>query len=210
LAAVEERTELRLERNRLQSLAAALERLAAIRLPEECRIGQARAHHAFVSIANLRGITTLDIGHGDEEVHQPAIRIADREVALVILHRRDRHFLRKLEIFLIEAPGERDGPLDQCRDFVEQLGVDDRDAADFPCGVRNDIALVEQLLAVARRRANRDLARRMEAMTARLLARAYAQELGLDRLRAEEHHDPMHGPHELLFARAPTHATSDR
>src|SRR5690606_8451854 len=188
LAAVEERTELRLERNRLQSLAAALERLAAIRLPEECRIGQARAHHAFVSIANLRGITTLDIGHGDEEVHQPAIRIADREVALVILHRRDRHFLRKLEIFLIEAPGERDGPLDQCGDFVEQLGVDDRDAADFPCDVRygvadafatrvhirNDIALVEQLLAVARRRANRDLARRMKAMTARMLARSYA------------------------------------
>ena len=47
-------------------------------------------------------------------------RILDREVALVVLQRRDQHLARQREEALLEAPGERHRPLDQRGDFVEQ------------------------------------------------------------------------------------------
>ena len=37
------------------------------------------------------------------------LRVAHREIALVILHRRDQHLARQLEEARLELPGERDG-----------------------------------------------------------------------------------------------------
>ena len=48
------------------------ERLLAVLLPEERRVGQARAHHALVACAHLGRIAALDVADGDERRQQRA------------------------------------------------------------------------------------------------------------------------------------------
>jgi hypothetical protein len=47
-------------------------------------------------------------------------------------------------------------------------------------------------------------------MTARVLAGGDAEHFAVDDCRAEQHDDPVHGPHELRVAGAPAHALRDR
>ena len=49
-----------------------------------------------------------------------ALGIFDREVALVLLQRRDQHLARQREKARLEVPGERHRPLDQRGDLIEQ------------------------------------------------------------------------------------------
>ena len=57
------------------------------------------------------------------------VGVPHREIALVVLHRGDRHFRRQLEELRIETPRERHRPLDQAGHFVEQRVGDDCGAA---------------------------------------------------------------------------------
>ncbi len=63
------------------------------------------------------------------------LRVPHREIALVILHRRDRNVFRQLEEARLELPRERDRPFDQGGDLVEQPIVDHRLATDGPRGL---------------------------------------------------------------------------
>jgi hypothetical protein len=54
------------------------------------------------------------------------VRVQQRKVLLVGLHREDQAFLRHLEEFGLELAGQHVGPFDQARDFVQQGGVLDR------------------------------------------------------------------------------------
>ena len=97
----------------------------------------------------------------------------------MILHRRDRHFLRQLQVALVEMPEQRHRPFDQRRDFIEQRVFDDcvaaarlrerqRSAADqlAPLGdVCDDVSLLQRL-DIFRRARDRQRSRRVKAMPA--------------------------------------------
>jgi hypothetical protein len=61
---------------------------------------------------------------------QRAVRVLHREVALVLLQRRDQHFARQFEEAILEAALDRDRPFDQRGHFIEQRVADDRAAAE--------------------------------------------------------------------------------
>ena len=221
---VVQRAELRLEGHALQRLEVGVEAVLAVGAVEERGVGQARAHHALVAGDHLRRVAALDVGDRDEPRHQPALCVAHREVALVLLHRRDRHLGRQLEELRVEAAGERHRPFDQGRDLVEQRGVDDGVAADAlrrrrdagadgfapRVDVGHDLAALQQRRHVGRRRRQTDRLRRHEAVAVGEVAGAHPEYLGVDHLATEQHHDPVHRAHELRLARAPAHAPGDR
>src|SRR3546814_9357116 len=64
----------------------------------------------------------------DERVGQLRLRdVAEHgEIALIGFNRCDDHFWRQFEKALLEVPGDRDRPFDQCGDFVEQIVGDAR------------------------------------------------------------------------------------
>ena len=76
-------------------------------------------------------------------------RVLHREVALVILQRRDQHFARQREEALLEAAGDRHRPFDQRRDFIEQRLA--RSARGRPALRRQRADLRADALARARR-----------------------------------------------------------
>ena len=107
------------------------QRLLAILAPEERRIRQARAHHAFIAGAHLGGLAALDVAHGDE-VRAAACRpaVLHREIPLVMLQRGDQHFARQIEETRFETARERARPFHQRGDFIEQCLVEQRLAAE--------------------------------------------------------------------------------
>jgi hypothetical protein len=150
-----------------------------------------------------------------------AVGVAHREIALVILHRRDRHFLRQLEIALVEVPSSGTGhstsavtssskrvlddsvppPLRELRHArANQLAPLGDVGHDMPSQQRSHTSRDSRIAAAAAH----------ESDAARVLAGLRRREFRTRRRRAEQHHDPMHRPHELLLARAPAHALRDR
>ncbi len=217
-------TELRLERHLAQCFETILETLLAVRGPEECGIRQARAHHALVAGNHLRRIGALDVRDRDEPGHQRAVPVADREVTLVFLHRRDQNLGRQLEVLHVEAAGERHRPLDEGRHFVEQGVLDDGVSAEPLRGrshaladglaplvdVHQDLAALVQGLHIRRRVADAQRLRRHEAVAVGDIAGGYVEDRRVDDLLAEQHQHPVHGAHELRVAVAPAHALGDR
>src|ERR1700733_13352457 len=88
------RAELVVERDAIESGAQFGERLLAILLPEERRVGQARTHDALIAGSHHAGLRTVDIADGDEPRQQASV-VLDREIALMILQRRDQHLTRQ-------------------------------------------------------------------------------------------------------------------
>ena len=70
-----------------------------------------------------------DVADHQELVGQLALRVEQREVLLVGLHREDQAFLRHFEELLLELADQHIGALDQRGDFVEQRFVLDRRGA---------------------------------------------------------------------------------
>ena len=101
---------------------------APVLLPEEGGIREPRPHDALVARAHHCGVAALDVADRDEPRHQPPGAVLDREVALVILERRDQHFARQRQEARLERPGDRHRPFDQRGDFLEQRLLDDRPA----------------------------------------------------------------------------------
>ncbi len=56
--------------------------------------------------------------------------VLDREIALVVLQRRDQHLARQLQEALLEAAGERHRPFDQRRHLIEQRIAHQRPAVE--------------------------------------------------------------------------------
>ena len=142
----------------------------------------------------------------------------------MVLQRRDQHLARQREEALLEAPGEGRRPLHQRGHLVEQrladeratpvLGRERRDArADQLAAAREIGDHAPRLLeasGIARRRGERDLPRRHEAMAARAVAGGDAEQCRRHDVPAEHQHDPVHRAHEFRAAAAPAHALGDR
>ena len=56
---------------------------------EELGIVQAGAENAFVAVLDRFQMVVVAVADSQEEVHELAVFIAHREIALVVLHRRD-------------------------------------------------------------------------------------------------------------------------
>ena len=135
LGLVVERAKPRLEGHALQALAPRGERLLQVLGVEERGVGEAGSDDALVARDYLRGIRAVDIRDRDEPGHQAPLRVAHREIALMILHRRDRNVFRQLEEARLELPGEPDRPFDQGGDLVEEPILDHRLTTDGPRGL---------------------------------------------------------------------------
>ena len=117
--------ELRLESDRIERRATRGERLRAILLPEERGVGQARPHHALVAGAHHARARAVDVADRDEPRQQRAVASFEREIALMLLQRRDQHLARQRQEARLELPGKGHRPFHQRRDFIEQRVGDD-------------------------------------------------------------------------------------
>ncbi len=99
------------------------QRLLAVLIEEELGVGQARAHHAFVAADHRARIARADVADDQEFVRQFSLRVEQRKVFLVRLHREDQAFLRHAEELRLEFADEHVRSLDQCSHLFEQRVV---------------------------------------------------------------------------------------
>ena len=118
------RAELRVEHHLIQLRQEVFQLLLAVLVPEEARIGQPRAQHAFIA-RDQRGaaIGGGDVGHHAEAGRGAAIRRHHREVALVHAHRRPHQLGRQVHEGVVDPPQQRHRPFDQARHFVDQPAI---------------------------------------------------------------------------------------
>ncbi len=101
------------------------QRLLAVLVKEEFRIGQTRAHHALVAADDRAGVGRRDVADHQEFVGELAGGVEQRKVFLVGLHCQNQALLRYIEKLFLELANEHIGALDQRGDFVEQRVVFD-------------------------------------------------------------------------------------
>ena len=105
---------------------ARLERLLAVLVVEEFRVGQSRPHDPLVALDHGARVIGLDIADDEEFFGQPAVAIEQRKVLLVGLHGQDQALGRHRQEGRVEAAQQHLGSLDQRGHFVEQGIVVDR------------------------------------------------------------------------------------
>ena len=69
------------------------------------------------------GIGRLDVADDQELVRELALRVEQREIFLVGLHRQDEALLRHIEEFFLELTHQHMGAFDQGGDFLDQRVV---------------------------------------------------------------------------------------
>ena len=93
----------------------------AIGVEEELRVGQARAHHAFVAFNDRSRVRRRHVADDQEPVRKRAgFRVEQREVFLVQPHGQDQALLRHLQEPGLECADIDCRRFDQCRDLIEQ------------------------------------------------------------------------------------------
>ena len=80
-----------------QTFDARSQRLLAVLVKEELGIGQARAHHALVAADHQARVVGADVADHQELVGQLVVRVQQREVLLVGLHRQNQALLRHVQ-----------------------------------------------------------------------------------------------------------------
>ena len=100
--------------------------LFSVLFPKEHGVSQSRPDHALIAFCNDFRLGAVDIGNGDEVVHQTALFIEQGEVLLILLHGEDQGFRWNFQETLLETAGNGYGPFVQSRDFIQQGGVDIR------------------------------------------------------------------------------------
>ncbi len=196
------------------------QRRAPILVPEKRGVGHARANNPLVAGANLVRVFTLEVGYEHEAWQQLTLAVCYRKVALVPGQRRHDALARQSQILFVEAPGHRDRPFDERRDFVvERFAVDYRAAGGLRFGlgalaneipppgeVGDDMPLFLQHLEIFGRLLDNDGFVRVKTVPARFVAGVNPHHFGIDDVISVQQHDPVHRADELRLARAPPHA----
>ena len=100
------------------------ERPLAILVPEELGVPQARAQHALVACDDRPAIVLgRQIGDRDEARRQATVRVLERQVLLMMAHRRDQDFLGQRHEPLVDPAKQGDRPLDQAGELGEQCRI---------------------------------------------------------------------------------------
>ena len=118
-----------LEHHCLELFPMLFQRLLAILIEEELRILQTRLQYALIAVLDNFQIIAAAIPHGDEQREQRPLRRLDREIALMVAHRRNHGLCRKLQIFLLEFAAKRGGIFHQIEHFFQKVFCDFRDSA---------------------------------------------------------------------------------
>ncbi len=96
----------------------------AVLIPEEFRVGKARAQHALIALDNgLAAVAGHIVGDDDEAVRERAVRLRGREIALMGPHGNDQHLGRQLQELPVDGAEQRHRPFDQARHFFEQAVI---------------------------------------------------------------------------------------
>ncbi len=215
--------ELRLKHDAVEFLVPVVERVLLVLGEKELRVGEARRQDFFVAVRDHRRIVDDRRRQRRELRRELAVRIFEREVALVRAHRGDDHLLGHFQKRRIEAPGDADRPLAEVRDFGDQRVIgphaqlrftgeplelvdDDRAAL---VGI-DDHVRAAQRLDVRARAGELVPAGRQEAMAAALATGRLAGPLERHDLAAEQRDEPLHRPHELGVAPTPGHRLRPR
>ena len=119
-----ERAEARVEHDPIELRDPAGERPLAVLVPEELRVPQARAQHALVACDHSPTIVLgREIGDRDEARRQASFGVLERQVLLMMAHRRDQDFLRQRHEALVDPAKQGDRPLDQAGELGEQRRI---------------------------------------------------------------------------------------
>ena len=120
------------EEHRVEARQERLERRAAILVPEEARVAEARHERALEVARDDPRIDGLGVDHGQERRQQTAVVVHHREEVLVVDHGRREHVLGELEELGPERAGDHRGILDQVGDFLQEARLAGRRSADAP------------------------------------------------------------------------------
>ena len=209
--------------DRLQAFAHRGEALLQVFVEEEPGVGETRADHALVALADFACVLRLDIRDPDEVLGEPAAGIEHREELLVRLHGRDQRFLRHREEVAFERAGDRDRPFGEAVHLLEVAAVDARDAADgfrrivhlaldpraAFVGIDEDMGAAQRV-DVVRRVADPHRLVVQEAMAAAHAVGAHAEQFRLHHVFAQQQHQPVRRPCEGVIVVAPAHGLGDR
>ena len=95
-----------------------------ILVPEELRVPQARAQDALVACDYSATIVLgREIGDSNEKRRQATVGVLERQVLLMMAHRRDQDFLRQRHETLVDPAEQGDRPLDQTDELGQQRGI---------------------------------------------------------------------------------------
>ena len=218
LSLISQASQISLVRNGLQALVHRGEALLQVFVEEELGVGEARADHALVALADFAFVARFDVGDADEVLGEPAVRIQHREELLVGFHRRDQRFLRHGEEFALERAEHGLRPLDQALHLFEVVvGLARRAAGTRGGGIDLGDDAVAALLGIDQhlggaqgvdvitRRADPHRTFVMETMAAAHAVGLRAEDFGIDHGVPEQQHQPVHRAGEAAVALAPAH-----
>ena len=196
------------------------ERLLAIYIIEERRIGETGTHHFLVAAADNRFISRINVADEDECIDQLAVVIKHREVLLVFFHGSDQRFLRNAQELFFKTSHHGHWPFHQRRHFLEQIIVNGRGATS---GLAGGVCLFQHhrlsTFEVSDNEAvffkpgfilvgigQCDLTDTMEAMSLTVAVAGQFQQLQRQHLVAVQDHQPLYRADELRLAITPAHA----
>ncbi len=93
-AALAEAAEFFLEYDLVEAHAHLIQAAGAVLVEKELRVGETRADDAFVTGGDDVRVAAVDVGDGDKIRQQRTVAIEDREIFLVLLHRRHQYLGR--------------------------------------------------------------------------------------------------------------------
>ena len=91
-----------LKHDRFQLFAVLSEGLPAILIKEELRIGKTRTQDSLVAVCHDIKMLLAAVAHGDKDGQETSVRRLDREVALMVSHRRNHSLGGKRQILFLE------------------------------------------------------------------------------------------------------------
>ena len=113
-----------LEGNSFQLLQTVSQGLLSVFIKEELSIAQTSTQHALITMSNDIQMLLAAITHGDEFVQQRAVLSQNREVTLVLTHRRNNAFLRQSQELILEIAAQSSRPFNKIVNLFQQVLID--------------------------------------------------------------------------------------
>ena len=189
---------------------------------EELGIIQAGAKDAFVAVLDRFQMVIVAVADGQEEVHEFAVFIAHREIALMVLHRRDDGRFRQFQVIFIKFPTKGCRIFDEVDDFFQEVVVHDDGTALFVSQLLQavedhlfaDFRVDDEEVFLARffvscRAFDFEITRAQEAVAAADLARFDLGQFKGDDVFIEEGDEPADRTDEVEVQAAPVHALGE-
>ena len=212
-----------LEDDGLRLFRIAGQRFLAVLVEEEFRVGQAGTQHALIAADHVLQVLLAAVADGDELVQQLPVLAADREITLMVPHRRDDGRLGQGQVFFLELAAQGGRVFHQIGDFFQQVRPDFRFAAFFARQFRNlpadhfaALVLIDddevfrhhRFILVGRR--NHHLARTQEAVSHGLVAGLHVRHGHRDDFRTEQGDEPAERAQKTEIEIRPAHMVGER